>query len=234
MRTSTILLTLATSALVAADFSLSDVETVSKSEVTTTCYTAYTATLDGCTSSGSTCSSTCVASVKSAASSIQSACADAFTGVDSLLRRTLDGGLLTIMCPDAVSSGSTSTKSSKSATTTTAEAKIVESTMVASSINVLSTTITTATAKATGALEVDTASVAPTSEALIDIDTAPTSTADVSGSTSFAPLFASETPSASSSAHAATESGVDNAAGAVSAAKWTVAGVAVVMGALMA
>jgi hypothetical protein len=225
MRASTslfaVLAALATSAF-AKEFTLNSVEPIEKSEVPSDCYKAYTAPLPGCGGSTNTCSSKCVDSINSASALIQSECANAFVGMDSLMRRTLDGGLLTILCPDAV-------------------AEIVESTLVAPSL--LSTTIYAPLTKATGSvaseIEMDTSAIAAaeTSTAVVlALDTAPTPTAGISGSNVEA-LFASETASASESASGAAVSGVDtdeNAAnGGLAVGRWAVVGVAAVVGVVM-
>lgn len=208
------LLAFAASTLASSEFNLGSLEPISKSEVTSDCYAAYTTPLAGCTSSTSTtCSAECISSISSASTLIQEDCADAFVGVDSLLRRTVDGGLLSILCPSAV-------------------VQVIDSTMVAPSV--LSTTIYAAASMATAgvdsAIETDSASAAKTSGTPLAVDTAPTPTAGMSG-TSLQPLFASATASASGSAAGASGVYANAAAGSARVKRWAVAAVlgAVVM-----
>ena len=84
-----------------ASFCLDTLEPISPSEVTADCYSVYSSAVPSCGSSSTpSCSSSCITSLATLASDIQLACTSAFVGMDSLMRRTIDGGLIRSLCPD--------------------------------------------------------------------------------------------------------------------------------------
>ncbi|CCX04566.1 hypothetical protein FPQ18DRAFT_350250 [Pyronema domesticum] len=95
--------------LAAAEFNLSTIQSLDKTEVSGGCYMAYTAPIPYCGSDKNSCSSSCIKALNSAAAMIRMKCADSFTGMDSLLRRTIDGGLQGIVCPDSIEISRSST-----------------------------------------------------------------------------------------------------------------------------
>jgi len=85
--------------VMAATFSLNVVDPIKESEVPSECFAVYSAELPSCGDTvTASCSSECVASLSALAIDVQKACADAFVGMDSLLRRAVDGGLLPALC----------------------------------------------------------------------------------------------------------------------------------------
>lgn len=101
MRTSTLLLTAALFAIAqaaGADFSLQTISPIKKSEVSEDCYEAYTKLIPSCTAS---CTTSCITALTAAAVDIRDECADAFTGMDTLLRRINDGGIVAAVCPES-------------------------------------------------------------------------------------------------------------------------------------
>ena len=104
MRTTifTTLLAAATAVSATSSFSLSALEEINKDEVTPGCYKAYTASIEGCSASTSSCSEVCLKAIASADIIVREECAGAFVGMGSVLRRVVDGGILNIVCPPEI------------------------------------------------------------------------------------------------------------------------------------
>lgn len=186
--------------VMAAPFSLNVAEPIKKSEVPSECFAVYSTELPSCGNSATaSCTEACVESLSALAIDIQEACANAFVGMDSLLRRAVDGGLLAALC-----------------TIYEPPSEFVDSTMEAPSDIPLSTlypeTKTSRDEPVPTDIETDADKPSPTRSVVaastanfIAVDTSPAPTKGLASAT-LDGLFASATPSASSSAFPAEDS----------------------------
>lgn len=114
---STLLLALAASV---SSLSLSDLETIPSDTVTPGCLSAYNTEISACPAAADfrakkTCSTECQDALTQFSKDTILVCRQAFVSPDSLLRRLLDGGLVTTLCPAASSSTSTAAPTTTSA-----------------------------------------------------------------------------------------------------------------------
>jgi len=179
--------------VMAAPFSLNVAEPIRKSEVPSECFAVYCAEVPSCGNSATaSCTEACVDSLSALATDLQEACANAFVGMNSLLRRAVDGGLVPALC-----------------TMYEPPSEFVDSTMEAPSDITLSTlypeTKTSRGEPVPTDIETDADKPSPTRSVVaastanyIAVDTSPAPTQGLASAT-LDGLFASATPSASSS-----------------------------------
>ncbi|KAI5841312.1 hypothetical protein BZA05DRAFT_413149 [Tricharina praecox] len=149
----------------ASSFSLNKMEPITESEVPEDCFKVYESGISACgTSSTPSCTTECTNSLLALASDIQLACADAFVGMDSLLRRTVDGGLLQAVCASYE-----------------APSEIVDSTMEASNIILSTLYPEPSTATKTGTAETVPTSIAFDSAEVTLVSSTKTSVASTGG-----------------------------------------------------
>lgn len=125
---------LATIAAVSA-VSLNDIDPLSPESVTPGCLSTYSQPIDQCPSASDfrakkTCSDDCISALTSHQQVVILSCRQAFVSTSSLLRRLLDGGLVSTLCPTTKASASASTSASASVSPSSTTTKAAASSTV--------------------------------------------------------------------------------------------------------